>query len=204
VSKREGEGRWGSRWGTRWTNRWGGARWGFSKTNEIFVPEQRPPKRIEVFLEDSMQQNDNVQTHISDQSTQSLGLESSRESLSKDLGHNLAKFEALIDILTALVKLFSSAAGKGARYGRAGARITRAPGTYVLNISEFLFSPKTLTMMVNPIIADMQGEYFEALAAGRRYKAICVCVRGYWSLVKALGLFSLVRTVAAVWRKVSI
>jgi hypothetical protein len=167
------------------------------------VAEQRPPKRIEVFLEDSMQQDDNVHTHISEQSTQSLGLEGSRESLSADLYKNPAKLKALIEILTAMVKLFSAAAGKGAKSGRAAARITRAPGTYVLNISEFLFSPKTLTMVVNPIIADMQAEYFAALAAGRGYKAIWICARGYWSLVKAIGLFSLVRTVAAVWRKVS-
>jgi hypothetical protein len=73
----------------------------------------------------------------------------------------------------------------------------------VLNISEFLFSPKTLRTVVNPIVADMQAEYFEALAVRRRSKAMWVCVRGYWSLMKAIGLYSLLRTVAEVWRKVS-
>jgi hypothetical protein len=129
MNGRKGEGRWDSRWRSRWRDdRRGGNR--FSKSDEVFVG-QRPPQRIQVYLDDWMKQSDNVQTHISDQSTQSLALDGSRESLSADLDNNPAKRKALIEILTAMVKLFSSAAGKGAKSGRAGARITRPPGTYV-------------------------------------------------------------------------
>jgi hypothetical protein len=149
-------------------------------------------------------QSDSVQARISNQTTQSLALDGSRESLLAYLDKNPAMLKALMNTVTVILKLISGATGETARSGNKRTRIRRAPGAYVLNISEFLFSPKTLTMVVNPIIADMQAEYFAALAAGRRYKAIWICARGYWSLVKAVGLFSLVRTVAEVWRKMSI
>jgi hypothetical protein len=206
VNKGQGEGRWVSRWGDRWGTNRGGDRWGenpLSKNDEVFV-ERHPPQRIEVYLDDSMKQSDNVEAQISNPPTQSLALDGSRESLSEDLDNNRAKFKILLASIVQIVKLFSTAANKAAGSGRRSARVRRAPGALVLDISEFLFSPKTLRMVVNPIIADMQVEYFAALAAGQRYKAIWICVRGYWSLVKALGLFSLVRTVAEVWRKISI
>ena len=71
------------------------------------------------------------------------------------------------------------------------------------SVSEFVFSKKTLEHVVDPIIADMQAEYFEALEAKRRYKARWVLIRGHWSFFKTVGLHSIVKAVFEVWRKVS-
>ena len=83
-----------------------------------------------------------------------------------------------------------------------GPRISRPPGSLLNNIAEFLCSPKTLDRVVNPILSDMQVEYCEALAAGRDAKANWVRMRGYWAFFKALGLYSLLKTAADIWRKV--
>ena len=84
----------------------------------------------------------------------------------------------------------------------ASMRIARPPGSLLATISEFVFSKKTLEQIVNPIIADMQKEYCEALAAKRSYKAAWVRVRYCWSFAKALGLYSLLKAVIEMWRKV--
>lgn len=83
------------------------------------------------------------------------------------------------------------------------AYIVRPPGALLGTISEFVFSKKTLERVVRPIIADMQTEYFEALAAKRRYKAKWIRIRGCWSFWKALGLYSLLKAAVEMWRKVS-
>ena len=80
-------------------------------------------------------------------------------------------------------------------------RIARPPGSYLASIAEFIFSKKTLKDIVYPIISDLQVEYCEALATHRKLKAIWVRIRGYWSLVKALWLYSLLRLIVEVWRK---
>lgn len=56
---------------------------------------------------------------------------------------------------------------------------------------------------MRPIISDLQMEYCEALAAGRPHKATWVHLRGYWSLFKAVGLYSITKTIVEMWRKVS-
>ena len=165
--------------------------------------EQGPQQRIQVYCDDSMKQTDGVEVYSSNHHSQSAALGGSDNSLSLDSESKPTDTKALTAALIAVLTLLLAAADKAAKAANTGARITTAPGTNLLSISEFLFSPKTLRSVVNPIIADMQAEYFEALAASRRYKAIWVCARGYWSLVKAVGLYSLLRTVAEVWRKVS-
>lgn len=85
----------------------------------------------------------------------------------------------------------------------ASMRIARPPGSLLATISEFVFSKKTLERVVNPIIADMQAEYCEALAAKRPYKAAWIRVSYCWSFAKALGLYSVLKAVVQVWRKIS-
>lgn len=80
--------------------------------------------------------------------------------------------------------------------------IVRPPGSFLRGIAEFFFSKKTLELVIAPVIADMQLEYCEAVAADRRLKASWIRLRGYWSLFKAVGLYSLLRTVSQMWRKV--
>jgi hypothetical protein len=82
-------------------------------------------------------------------------------------------------------------------------RIVRPPGSLLSSLSEFLCSPKTVRFVVNPIIAELQAEYCDALAAKRRTKAAWVRIRGYWSFWKAMGLYSVMKIVVDMWRKVS-
>ncbi len=57
--------------------------------------------------------------------------------------------------------------------------------------------------VITPIISDLQVEYCEALAAHRKIKAVWVRLRAYWSLFKALGLYSIVKMFFEMWRKLS-
>lgn len=66
------------------------------------------------------------------------------------------------------------------------ARVLRAPGTTLMRIAEFCFSRRTFTGVLEPVVADMQHEYFEALAAGRERKAKMVLARGYAAFVEAV------------------
>jgi len=59
--------------------------------------------------------------------------------------------------------------------------ISRPPGSTLFDIADFFCSKKTLEGIVTPLIADMQLEYNDALAAKRKYKAGWVRVRGCWS-----------------------
>jgi hypothetical protein len=79
--------------------------------------------------------------------------------------------------------------------------IVRPPGSLLSRAAEFLFSRKTLTRIVNPIISDLQAEYFEALGAKRPAKAVWVRLRGYWGLFKAVGLHSILKMVVEIWRE---
>src|ERR1044072_760418 len=49
--------------------------------------------------------------------------------------------------------------------------LVKAPGTKLLTLVDFLFSPKTVERTFKPLIADWRYEYFEALNQGRKYKA---------------------------------
>lgn len=82
-------------------------------------------------------------------------------------------------------------------------RISHPPGSFLGSIAEFVFSRKTVELVVTPIISDLQVEYCEALAAGRKIKARWVRLRGYWSLFKALGLYSIVKMFFDMCRKLS-
>lgn len=82
-------------------------------------------------------------------------------------------------------------------------RIHRPPGYLLGFISEVVFSTHTREHVILPILADMQKEYCEALAERRTVKRIFVRLRGYWSFASAVGLFSFLKLVSDLWRKVS-
>jgi len=77
--------------------------------------------------------------------------------------------------------------------------ISRAPGSTLLSIADFLFSRKTNEEITRPIIADMQFEYNEALFAGRKYKAKYIRARGLWTLFFGLGLYRLLKLLAGIF-----
>src|ERR1044072_1750745 len=77
--------------------------------------------------------------------------------------------------------------------------ISAAPGSSLLSLVEFLFSPYTVEHTFKPIVADWRTEFFDALHKGRYWKARWVRVRYTFSFVMAMGLskvFSLVRSIA--------
>jgi hypothetical protein len=82
-------------------------------------------------------------------------------------------------------------------------RISRPPGSSLSSLAECVFSKKTFEHVVTPIISDLQVEYCDALAANRKIKAAWVRLRGYWSLFKALGLYSILKMFVDAWRKIS-
>jgi hypothetical protein len=86
---------------------------------------------------------------------------------------------------------------------RLRARVSRAPTWGLRRFAELCFSKKTYTQVLEPALSDMQKEHFEALAAGRLWKARIVLVRGYWAfwsaVVKQLPI-PFVRLVYKIWK----
>jgi hypothetical protein len=78
------------------------------------------------------------------------------------------------------------------------------PGTFLIKVADFACSKRTVTFIVQPNIADMQFECFEAFCEGRKYKATWIRIResirlvfllaAYTVLEMMVGLFSHPRT----------
>lgn len=64
----------------------------------------------------------------------------------------------------------------------------KPPGLALCTIAGFLCSKRTVEEIVIPLVADMQFEYGEALAAGRNCKAQWVQAKGCWSFLMAIGI----------------
>jgi hypothetical protein len=81
--------------------------------------------------------------------------------------------------------------------------LSHAPGWGLRRFAETCFSQKTFTEVLEPILSGLQKEHFEALAAGRPWKACMVLVRGYfsfWSTVVAQLPLSLARLIYEIWK----
>lgn len=89
------------------------------------------------------------------------------------------------------------------RESRANILVISSPGWTLHRWVDFLLSKKSVNQIFEPIIADMQVEYLDALAEGRHAKAKWVLVRGYSSFWYAFVLHtvgSLVRVAVQVWK----
>jgi hypothetical protein len=89
------------------------------------------------------------------------------------------------------------------RARRSALSVSRPPGWNLRRFAELCFSKKTFTHVLEPALSDMQTEHFEALAAGRPWKARMVLVRGYfsfWSAVAAQLPISFARRIYEVWK----
>ncbi len=135
--------------------------------------------------------------------------------LSQELGTHrraLERAEALrraLDSVTILGAVLAFAFLAAILISVTSSQLTRAPGFGLLSSSEFFFSKKTYTTVLEPVISDFQVEYIEALSQGRLLKARWVLVRGYssfWTtallqiptallgqLAKALGIWPVSR-----------
>lgn len=60
-------------------------------------------------------------------------------------------------------------------------KLIRPPGTGLLAITDFFFSKKTQEKVFEPVVAEIQDEYFAALDKKRFQKALWIRVRLIWS-----------------------
>src|SRR5262245_18066385 len=60
------------------------------------------------------------------------------------------------------------------------------PGRLLRRFAARLFSAPTMDRLIDPILADQQKEFVEALSEGRLWRARVAVVAGYWGLGKAL------------------
>lgn len=79
-------------------------------------------------------------------------------------------------------------------------RVSSPPGTTLSSIADFFSSKKTRKLILTPIIADMQEEYFDALMADRIWKARWVRIRGCCAFWQSWGISGFLKTASAVWR----
>jgi hypothetical protein len=80
-------------------------------------------------------------------------------------------------------------------------RVSGAPGSFLCRLADFLCSNKTKREIADPIISDMQFEYYEALFAHRRAKAAWIRVRGCWAFFHALGLHRILKGFAGLFQQ---
>jgi hypothetical protein len=82
-------------------------------------------------------------------------------------------------------------------------RVSRPPGWSLRRFSEFCFSKKTFTRVLEPALSDMQKDYFGALAEGCRWKSRMSLVRNYWAFWSAVAAqlpISFLRRVYELWK----
>jgi hypothetical protein len=79
-------------------------------------------------------------------------------------------------------------------------RISSAPGTTLSSIADFLSSKKTRKLVLAPIIADMQEEYFDSLMEDRIWKARWVRIRGCWAFWQSWGIAGSLKKVGDIWK----
>ena len=61
------------------------------------------------------------------------------------------------------------------------------PGHRLLRFAEFAFPRRDYRLVLEPVVRDLRAEYLAALAAGRRWKARWVRLRGTWAFWSAVG-----------------
>jgi len=100
----------------------------------------------------------------------------------------------------------------GAEQRRRRDYIHRPAGWKLYGMAEFVFSGKTVTHILGPIIRDLQDEHIEALAEYERtqskiplWKSRWVLTRGYWSFWAAVFTqtpISLIKWIFKLWKAV--
>jgi hypothetical protein len=62
--------------------------------------------------------------------------------------------------------------------------LVRLPGSRLRQVLSFAYGRRTFELVFEPVLADMQGEWVEDLAAGRTWHARWVRMRGYLNLLQ--------------------
>ena len=80
-------------------------------------------------------------------------------------------------------------------------KIKSPPGTRLLSVVEFFYSPKTVEEVFKPLIADWRTEYFDALKQNRTVKARWISARYRYHFAITMGVsrvYALFRSVLSV------
>lgn len=81
--------------------------------------------------------------------------------------------------------------------------VSSCPGWRLHRCARWIFSPRTFTEILEPVLSDMHVEYIAALDEKRPVKAKWICLRGYlcfWSHVALQIPVDVVRVVVTLWR----
>jgi hypothetical protein len=82
-------------------------------------------------------------------------------------------------------------------------RIYTAPGWSLHRLGSLVFSPRTFSEILEPVLSDMQVEFLAALDEGQLIKARIAQVRGYWNFWSHVVLqlpISLAHVFMHLWR----
>jgi len=82
-------------------------------------------------------------------------------------------------------------------------KIARPPGIFILRIINFIYSKKVAERIFEPILADMQEEYFEALSNSLKLKAKWIHLRSIFSIFIAIASqlsISVVKLFITIWK----
>jgi Lipopolysaccharide export system permease LptF/LptG len=78
-------------------------------------------------------------------------------------------------------------------------RAMRMPGRWLRTAAARLCAKQTMERVIDPIVADVQTEYEEAMRTRGSWRAIWVCIRGYSAFWKAVGLYTLQSGPRSLW-----
>jgi hypothetical protein len=112
-----------------------------------------------------------------------------REQIYACLG--LLSSTCLIILLKGIVTFFESLVGP---------KVHKAPGYRLLAFVRFFYSSNVVTRVFEPLVADWQMEYCEALSQGRTVKARWISIRYSWQSVLAMGLLRVFYFISRVRR----
>ena len=74
------------------------------------------------------------------------------------------------------------------------------PGDWLRIAAAHLCARRTMQRVIDPIVADVQAEYEEAIRTRRRWRARWVCVGGYAAFWKAVALHGVLTCPRLLWR----
>lgn len=84
-----------------------------------------------------------------------------------------------------------------------GRRVKAMPGHRLRAIAAFFYSARTQERVFDPMFADFEHEYLEALANGRKWKANLLRFQLLGSFCSVVGFHAGFKTAVALWRAVA-
>ena len=79
----------------------------------------------------------------------------------------------------------------------------KRPGRWLRTGAAWLCTTQTMERVIDPVVADVQAEYEEAVRTERWWRAAGICVSGYSAFWKAVSLHTLQSGPRALWRGIA-